>query len=140
MQVMERKAKIDDLTSIAYRLAREGLRPDLAWNEGIRALYSPEKVQSQLQHTCPKWAFSILCHRGFVTDVAGGGCPAAEGKRSANFVLKARELLLSEPSLGNRKPDLKRRVFGVKGSPGFRTPNDEIEVLLALIQDGAVRL
>jgi hypothetical protein len=59
--------------------------------------------------------------------------------RSADFVLKARDLLLSEPSLAVRKPELKQRVFGDPGTPGFRTPNDEIEVLLALIKAGAIR-
>jgi hypothetical protein len=103
-------------------------------------VYPPDKVESQLKHTCQKWAFGILCHRGFVANVARGNCPAAEGKRSADFVLMARELLLSEPSLASRKLDLRGRVFGVRGAPGFRTPNHEIEVLLALIHVGAVQI
>lgn len=140
MQVITREEKIRHVTSIAYRVGREGIRPDLAWIEAIRETYPPDKVKSQLGHTCPKWAFSILCHRGFVVGMAGGSCPAAEGKRSANFVLMARELLLSEPSLAARKPDLKQRVFGSKGTPGFRTPNHEIEVLLALVAVGVVQI
>jgi hypothetical protein len=140
VQVIAREVKIEHVTSIAYRLARQGGRPDLAWVEGIREVYPSDKVESQLQHTCPKWAFSILCHRGLVDHVAGGCCPAAEGKRSADFVLTARELLLSEPSLAGRKQDLKRRVFGLPSAPGFRKPNQEIEVLLALMQAGAVQI
>jgi hypothetical protein len=31
MRVMEREAKIKHVTSIAYRLAKQGVRPDLAW-------------------------------------------------------------------------------------------------------------
>jgi hypothetical protein len=72
--------------------------------------------------------------------MAGGSCPAAERMRPAGFVLKARELLLSEPSLVNRKSELMRYVFGARGTPDFRTPNDEVEVLLAPIKADAIRL
>jgi hypothetical protein len=140
VQVIAREVKVEQVTSIAYRLARQGVRPDLAWIEGIHEVYAADKVESQLQHTCPKWAFSILCQRGLVADVAGSGCPAAEGKRSADFVLTALKLLLSEPSLAGRKRDLKRRVFGLPSAPDYRKPNQEIEVLLALIQAGAVQI
>jgi hypothetical protein len=140
VQVIAREVKVEQVTSIAHRFAQQGVRPDLAWVEGLREVYSPDKVKSQLQHTCPKWAFSILCHRGFVADVAGGGCPAAEGKRSADFVLTAKKLLSSDPSLADRKLDLKRRVFGLPSAPDFRKPNQEIEVLLTLIQTGAVQI
>jgi hypothetical protein len=55
-------------------------------------------------------------------------------------VLAARELLLSEPELIGQKHDLKRRVFGSPKAPDFRKPNQEIEVLLALLQTGAVQI
>jgi hypothetical protein len=139
MRMKANKTKIQQITSIAYALAKAGMRPDLAWTDGLREVYPSDKVKSQLQHTCPKWAFSALCHRGLVAGVAGGSCPAAERMRSAGFVLKAKELLLLEPSLARRKPELRQRVFGLPGSPDFRTPNDEIEVLLALIDEGAIR-
>lgn len=140
MQTMEAKTKIERITEIAYTRAKAGMRPDLAWADSIRALYPPDKVKSQLQHSCPKWAFSILCHRGLVTGVAGGSCPAAEGMRSASFVLQARASLLSEPALANQKRELIRRVFGEKGMLGYRTPNDEVEVLLSLMKTRVVRL
>ncbi|WP_230027388.1 hypothetical protein [Massilia sp. Bi118] len=138
--MITREVKVEQVTLIAHRFARQGMRPDLAWTEGLREVYPPDKVKSQLQHTCPKWAFSILCNRGLVADVAGGGCPAAEGKRSADFALTARELLMSDPSLITRQLDLKRRVFGLPSAPDFRKPNQEVEVLLTLIQVGAVQI
>jgi len=140
VQVIAREVKVEQVTSIAYRFARQGVRPDLAWVEGHHEVYPADKVESQVQHTCPKWAFSILCQRGLVADVAGGGCPAAEGKRSAEFVLTALKLLLSEPSLASQKLDLKRRVFGLPSALDYRKPNQEIEVLLALTQAGAVKI
>ena len=140
MQVITREVKVEQVTSIAYRLARQGMRPDLAWIEGIYEVYPVDKVGSQLQHTCPKWAFSILCQRGLVADVASGGCPAAQGKLSADVVLTALKLLLSEPSLAGRKRDLKRSVFGLPSAPDYRQPNQEIEVPLALIQVGAIQV
>lgn len=140
VQVIAREVKVEQVTSIAHRFAREGARPDLAWIEGIHEVYPADKVESQLQHTCPKWAFSILCHRGLVANVPGGGCHAAEGKRSADYVLTALKLLLSEPSLAGQKPELKRRVFGLPSAPYYRKPNQEVEVLLALIQAGAVQI
>lgn len=55
-------------------------------------------------------------------------------------MLKALKLLLSDLSLASRKGDLERRVFGQPSAPGYRQPNQEIEVLLSLIQAGAVQI
>jgi hypothetical protein len=140
MQIIAREGKIERVTLSALHHTRHGVRPDLAWVEGIREVYSADRTKSQLQHTCPKWAFSILCHRGLVAGVAAASCPAAEGKRSADFVLSAREMLLSDQTLANRKQDLKRRVFGLQGNPDYRSPNHEIEVLLLLIGVGALQI
>lgn len=140
MQMAARETKIERVTLSALHHARHGVRPDLAWVEGIREVYPTDRTRSQLQHTCPKWAFSILCHRGHVAGVAAASCPAAEGKRSAHFVLSAKEMLLSDQMLANRKQDLKRRVFGLQGDPDYRSPNHEIEVLLVLIEVGAVQI
>jgi hypothetical protein len=59
-------------------------------------------------------------------------CPAAEDSSSAKFTLAAFDRLRAEPSLRNRKRDLKLLVVGEEGTTGYRKPNDEIEVLLAL--------
>jgi hypothetical protein len=89
-------------------------------------------LASQIKHSCPKWAFSILCHEGHVEGVQPGGCPAAVGKRSAEFALDALERIRQQPSLADEKRELKRKVFGEPGATGYRTPNEEVEVLFAL--------
>jgi hypothetical protein len=117
---------------IRLQLVREGLSPESAWIATLRELYAAEKVASQEKHTCPKWAFCILCHRGHVRGVRPGCCPAAEDSSSAAFTLVALECFLADPWLAQNKGELKRLVFGEEGTEAYRTPNDEVEVLLAL--------
>jgi hypothetical protein len=132
--------KIARVTSEALLRASEGVPPDTAWVQALEALYPPEKLTSQVKHTCPKWAFSALCHEGHVAEVQPGSCPAAVGTRSAAFVLEALERVRATPSLALDKRELKRRVFGEPGAPGYRTPNDEVEVLFSLLDSGAIKL
>jgi hypothetical protein len=130
--------KIDQITSEALRRASEGVPPDAAWVQALEALYAPEKLANQVKHSCPKWAFSILCHEGHVVRVQPGTCPAAVGKRSAAFTLDAVEWVRRDPALVHDKRELKRRVFGEQGAPGYRKPNDEVEVLFSLLNSGGI--
>ena len=122
----------------AYELALTGLGPEEAWEATLRERYSAAKLKNQLRHTCPKWAFAALCHDGAVRGIASGGCPAAEQSRSAAFTLEALRHLRTAPSLAADKESLKRRVFGSPRDEGFRKPNDEVEVLLALWREGLI--
>jgi hypothetical protein len=126
------EAKFDRITARALRRVRDGSSPEAAWVATLRELYVADKVASQEKHSCPKWAFCILCHRGEVRGVPSGCCPDAEGSSSAAFTLAALERLAADPSLAENKRELKRLVFGEEGTDGYRTPNDEVEVLLAL--------
>jgi hypothetical protein len=126
------EAKFDRITAQATQRVRDGAAPNDAWVATLRELYAPEKVASQEKHTCPKWAFCILCNRGEVRHVQPGSCPAAESSSSAAYTLAALERLLADSSLADNKSELKRLVFGDQGTDGYRTPNDEVEVLLAL--------
>ena len=116
----------------ALSLVRAGSKPHSAWLDMLEEIYPPEKLKGQAKHSCPKWAFSSLCHSGSIKGVAAGCCPESEGKNSARLTLDALSQLRTTPSLSTNKPELKRRVFGEKGMPGYRTPNDEVEVILCL--------
>ncbi|HEY1188719.1 MAG TPA: hypothetical protein VGE74_13780 [Gemmata sp.] len=130
------EAKFDRITARALRRVRGGSPPEAAWVAALRELYAADKVAAQEKHTCPKWAFGILCHRGHVRGVQAGCCPSAESSSSAAFALAALDRLLADPSLAEDKRELKRLVFGEEGAEGYRTPNDEVEVLLALWASG----
>jgi hypothetical protein len=52
--------------------------------------------------------------------------------------MRALERLQHQPSLALDKRELKRGVFGARGSATYRTPNQEVEVLLALMKLGAL--
>ncbi len=132
------ESKIDHVTSEARQRAMAGVAPDLAWRQALETVYPPEMLANQVKHSCPKWAFSILCHEGHVIGVQSGSCPAAVGKRSAEFALDALEQLRHQPSLAGDKRELKLRVFGEPGTATYRKPNDEVEVLLALLRSGAI--
>ena len=106
--------------------------------ETLNELYPAESVANHVRHSCPKLTFCILCHGGHVRGARPGCCPAAEHSSSAVYTLKALDLLRTDPALAANKKDLKRLVFGEPGTPEYRTPNDEIEVLLALWGAGAV--
>lgn len=116
----------------ALRLVRAGSKPHFAWLEMLAETYPPEKLRGQVKHSCPKWAFSSLCHSGAIRGVAAGCCPESEGKKSARLVLNVLYELRMTPTLSTNKAELKRRVFGKKGMPGYRTPNDEVEVILCM--------
>ena len=131
-------AKFNEITSRALGRVAAGADPDVAWLETLRERYSEKMLPNQVKHSCPKWAFCILCHRGHVRGARSGCCPAAEKSRSASYPLRALEQLLVDPSLASNKPKLKRHVFGEPGYDGYRTPNDEIEVLLALWEADAI--
>lgn len=128
----------EKITSQALRSVRTGDKPNDAWMKTLGKIYVPEKLRSQEKHSCPKWAFSILCHKGHVKGVASGCCPESEDRSSSRYTLDALNQLLTNPSLSSDKTELKRRVFGEKGKPGYRTPNGEIEVLLYLQGEGEI--
>lgn len=131
-------SKLEQVIANAWERAQAGTAPDAAWLEALASVYPPEKLASQVKHSCPKWAFSILCHEGLVVGVGRGSCPSALGRRSAEITMRALERLQHHPSLVLDKRELKRRVFGARDSESYRTPNQEIEVLLALIKWGAL--
>ncbi|MFL5386976.1 MAG: DUF6979 family protein [Longimicrobiaceae bacterium] len=130
--------KIEQVTATAWERAKTGSKPDEAWLEALAAVYPPEMLLNQIKHSCPKWAFSILCHEGWVAGVRRGSCPAAVGLRSAAITMRALERLQHHTSLASDKRELKRLVFGAPGSAAYRKPNDEVEVLLALRKLGAL--
>jgi hypothetical protein len=130
--------QLELVTASAWERAQAGTTPDEAWLKALASAYPPERLASQVKHSCPKWAFSILCHEGWVVGVRRGSCPSALGRRSAEFTLRALDRLQHQPSLALDKRELKRRVFGVRGSEAYRTPNQEAEVLLALMKLGAL--
>ena len=134
------KGKFDGLTSRALRRVRAGHTPEDAWSEALKEVYPAASLEAQLKHSCPKWAFCILCNRGYIRGIGAGCCEAAEGSSSAAYTLQAFDLLVTHPSLAANKAQLKRRVFGEKGAEGYRTPNDEVEVLLALWEAGEIAL
>lgn len=132
------EGKFEDITSCALRRVIAGSSPEDGWVETLRERYSAAMLVSQVKHSCPKWAFCVLCHVGHVRGVRPGGSPASESRSSAAYTLKALDLLLADPSLAENKRELKRRVFGEPGTSEYRTPNDEVEVLLTLWESGAI--
>ena len=124
--------KIGRIAVEAQRLAATGTHPLDAWTEVLRRTYAGKQLENQLQHTCPKWAFSGLCNRGVVAGVSPGSCEEAVTKNSAEFALRALELVSKDGALLHNKRELRRRVFGIPQSPGYRQPNGEVDVLLGL--------
>jgi hypothetical protein len=103
---------------------------------GIDLFWPPARKPGA--HTCPKWAFTGLCHDGEVKGVRGGSAPESLNRESARYAREVLESLREEPTLAANKAELKRRVFGSPGAEGYRTPNDEVEVLLALWEAGLI--
>jgi hypothetical protein len=132
------ETKIEQVTASAWERVKAGAKPDEAWLEALAGVYPPEMLPNQIKHSCPKWAFSILCHEGWVAGVRRGSCPDAVGRRSAAITMRALEQLQHHASLASDKRELKRLVFGAPGSASYRKPNDEVEVLLALSKLGAL--
>ena len=134
------EAKSERLTLRALQKVQAGDTPADAWLETLKEHYPVEMLANQVKHSCPKWAFCILCHYGHVRGVKSGCCPKAEESSSAAYTLKALDVLRSDPSLARDKKELKRMVFGSPNTPEYRTPNDEVEVLLALWEADAIEL
>lgn len=134
------ESKIGFVTTGALRRVLAGERPDMAWVNTLKEIYPPMKHASQGKHTCPKWAFSIFCHKGYVKGAEAGSCPASERSSSALYALKARDLLIADPQLLVNKQELVRRIFGAKAAPEYRRPNQEVDVLLALVARGVISL
>lgn len=106
----------------------QGISPPDAWRAAVCERYpGPAQQRNALQHTCPRGAFLGLCQRGFVRNVVPRSY--TESTASSGYALAAVGLLQAEPGLAADKPELERRVFGT------RTPNDEVNVVLALLRD-----
>lgn len=135
---MNSETKAGRIALAAHRYVVRGLDPADAWRRTLEDEYEKDKLDSQLRHTCPKWAFVALCESGAVASVEGSTQTDPRRRRSGEFVLEALDFLRSDPSYAWRKRDLKDRVFGERGSENYRTPNDEVEVLLALWQGGLI--
>ena len=131
--------KIGRIAVEAYKRATAGQAPPEAWREALSAVYSDRQLENQLKHTCPKWAFSGLCQEGELRGIAAGSSPPATDRQSAKFAREALNVLRREPELAEDKAALKRRVFGMRGEEGFRTPNGEVEVVLALWEAGLMQ-
>jgi hypothetical protein len=117
----------------AYSFAKAGIRPEEAWQKALEELYPQgEGLKNQEIHTCPKWAFCILCHKGELKEVKRGECPQAEGQPSAVYALETLKLLKADPSLADKPAKLREMVFGKKESQDYRTPNGEERVVLLL--------
>lgn len=131
--------KVERIVLDAHSRAAAGAAPQEAWTAALGAEYSGRQLQNQLRHTCPKWAFSGLCQDGELVGVAAGSAPMAVERESARYAREVLTVLRREPALAADKPELKRRVFGQRGEDGYRTPNDEVEVVLALWGSGLIR-
>lgn len=106
-------------------ITAQGVSPPDAWRQAVCDRYpNADQQKNALQHTCPRGAFLGLCQWGFVRDVAPGSYTGSTA--SSGYALAAAGLLRAEPDVANNKSELKKRVYGT------RTPNDEVEVVLAL--------
>jgi uncharacterized protein DUF6979 len=102
--------------------------PD-AWRAAVCEHYTdPGQQKNALTHTCPKGAFLGLCQWGLVRGVEPGRY--TDSTASSGYALAAIGLLQAEPELADDKSALEKRVFGA------RTPNDEVDVVLALRTQG----
>ena len=113
-----------DIAWRAYCLATENcLSPRDAWQAALAERYTdPDQLHNAIKHTCPRGAFLGLCQAGLLPGIA-----ACQYTRSVSggYAHAAVELLRANPSLANDRGRLKAQVFGE------RTPNDEVEVVLA---------
>ena len=123
----------------AYEIAVAGLDPLEAWRTTLRETYAGDQLKNQVRHSCPKWAFSILCHEGQLMGVERGCCPQASNSSSGEYTLSALKQLRGNPSLAHERAQLKRQVFGKRGDANYRTPNGEVEVLVSLWNADLVR-
>lgn len=117
----------------AWSLASAGgTSPPAAWKQALEERFTePKQLQNAIRHTCPKGAFLGLCQHGLVKGVKKGWY--TNSTSSSSFALMTVALLREAPSLAHDKPALKARVFG------GRTPNGEVDVVLALWENGIVQ-
>ncbi len=131
--------KYQKITAFAIKKVRAGAKPEDAWLQALEEFYPVDKLQSQIKHSCPKWAFCALCHKGFIREIRKNCCSASEKSSSGAYVIKALTQLIADKSLATDKQKLKHSIFGIKGTSEYRTPNDEVEVLLALWNAGEIQ-
>lgn len=131
--------KVGQIALQAQAHAERGLDPADAWLRALQVNYSGKQLVNQRKHTCPKLAFLGLGHAGHIRGVEGGSAPQSETSNSASYALKALDELRRNPDLAHSKADLKESVFRDPEAGTRRTPNGEIEVLLALWESQLVR-
>jgi hypothetical protein len=122
-----------DIALRAWRLAaREKISPIDAWRNAVNEHYiDPKQRRNALQHTCPKGAFLGLSQNGLVRDIEAGSY--TKSIRSCGYAMAALDQLRADPSLANDRPKLESMVFG------DRTPNDEVDVVLALWKEHLIK-
>jgi hypothetical protein len=121
-----------DIARRAWNLAAQcEMRPADAWKAAVGEQYpDPTKRKNALKHTCPKGAFLGLCQLGILQGIRSG--QYTNSTKSSGYANKAVELLRANPALASDKARLERGVFGV------RSPNDEVDVVLALWASGLI--
>jgi hypothetical protein len=122
-----------DVALQAYALiTQQGFAPQKAWKTALVERYTePTQLKNAIKHTCPKGAFLGLCGLGFIEGIPSGSY--TKSKTSSRYAVAALSLLRNNFSLAKNKPLLNSLVYG------HRTPNDETEVVLTLLENGLIR-
>jgi hypothetical protein len=86
---------------------------------------------------CPREAFLGLCAAGLVRGVSPGTCPEPSRSPNRRYSITAVRLLAADPDLARgSKIGLWRRVLRELGMDPKKKPNEQMEVVLALWEQG----
>jgi Family of unknown function (DUF6979) len=110
-----------------HLVVAESLSPANAWDKALTERYpDPSQLKNARQHSCPKGAFLGLFEDGYLTKISRGRYTISV--KSKGYAVKAAKKLLHDCSLAARKKELTAQVYGK------RSPNDEVNVVLALLE------
>lgn len=124
--------KYGNAAVMAARLYREGLAtsPNNAWALAVAKIF-PSSESLQIK-SCPRGAFLGLCESGAISGIPKGSyCRAKKNKK---YVLKALDLLRTEPGLSHSEEALWHRVMeGEK-----KVPNHQMDVVSSIWNAGFI--
>jgi hypothetical protein len=123
----------------AAQLLRGGCKsPEVAWETIAREVFS-EAAESQ-KKACPKEAFFGLCESGFLRGVSVNIRPALGESPNRQYAVVAVRLLANQPDLAEgTKVALWRRVLEVLEADPNKRPNEQLDVVLALWNEGLIQ-
>jgi hypothetical protein len=110
---------------------------DEAWR--AIAEHTFEGAPESRDKACPRQAFLGLCAAGLIRGVSPGTCTETSRSPNRSYSVTAVRLLVADPSLAQgSKIGLWRRVLRGLGADPKKKPNEQMDVVLALWEQGLI--